>query len=319
MKTTYQDFIQNILDTRGRFACGDEYCERHHIVPRCMGGLNNDDNLIDLYAREHFEAHRLLALENPNIKGLTYAWWIMSTTLDGTKKEGKVTPEEYEECRKVFSKSISGENNPMYGKPSPRRGAHLTAEQKQHLREINFGELSPVYDTHLSNEAKEKIRLSHIGKVATDEAKENMSKAHIGKNMGADSGRAKQIAQYDTDGNLIKIWDCLSDAAREYNVTTGCIYNACSGKNKTAAGYQFRYVEKDIVTQIEPYVNQCGKYQSKTIARCDEDWNIIDIWEGCAAASLGTGISRTHIGQCCNKKRQSAGGYKWKILNDNKE
>lgn len=53
-KLTYKEFIDNILETRGRFACGDEYHERHHIVPKCIGGGNEELNLIDLYAREHF-------------------------------------------------------------------------------------------------------------------------------------------------------------------------------------------------------------------------------------------------------------------------
>ena len=65
-ETTYKDFIDGIIQTRGRFNCGDEYHERHHILPKCMGGTDCKDNLIDLYAREHFEAHRLLALENPD-------------------------------------------------------------------------------------------------------------------------------------------------------------------------------------------------------------------------------------------------------------
>ena len=72
---TYNEFIQNILDTRGRFACGERYHERHHIVPRCMEGSNNKSNLIDLYAREHFIAHKLLAEENPNNYKLQYAYW----------------------------------------------------------------------------------------------------------------------------------------------------------------------------------------------------------------------------------------------------
>lgn len=38
MKNIYQAFIQNILNTRGRFNCGDEHHECHHIVLRCMGG-----------------------------------------------------------------------------------------------------------------------------------------------------------------------------------------------------------------------------------------------------------------------------------------
>ena len=55
---TYIEFINDILNTRGRFACGDEYHERHHIIPKCMDGSNNEDNLIDLFAREHFVAHK---------------------------------------------------------------------------------------------------------------------------------------------------------------------------------------------------------------------------------------------------------------------
>ena len=56
---TYNEFINNILNTRGRFNCGAEYYERHHIQPRCLNGSDEEDNLIDLYAREHFIAHKL--------------------------------------------------------------------------------------------------------------------------------------------------------------------------------------------------------------------------------------------------------------------
>ena len=64
---TYKEFIDNILNTRGRFAIPkNEYKERHHIIPKCMGGNNEKDNLIDLYAREHFIAHKLLVEENPD-------------------------------------------------------------------------------------------------------------------------------------------------------------------------------------------------------------------------------------------------------------
>lgn len=33
MALTYKQFIDNILRTRGRFNCGEEYHERHHILP----------------------------------------------------------------------------------------------------------------------------------------------------------------------------------------------------------------------------------------------------------------------------------------------
>ena len=133
---TYEEFINNILETRGRNGCGEEYHETHHIVPKCMGGSNDKENLIDLLAREHFEAHRLLALENPNVQGLVYAWWAMSVqTNEYTKERHHITAEAYEEVRKAYSKTMSkcmkkrmsGENNPMYGK---------------------CGELNPMYGVH---------------------------------------------------------------------------------------------------------------------------------------------------------------------------
>ena len=75
---TYEEFINNILETRGRFACGEEYHERHHIIPKCCGGSDDKNNLIDLFAREHFIAHKLLAEENPDNDKLVYAYTCMA-------------------------------------------------------------------------------------------------------------------------------------------------------------------------------------------------------------------------------------------------
>lgn len=127
---TYKEFIDDILQTRGRFACGDEYHERHHIVPKCMGGGNEEENLIDLFAREHFEAHRLLALENPDDDGLVYAWWCMAHYKSDNQQRYELTSEEYEEARTSYIEKLSimmsGENNHFYGK-------HHSEEMKEYF------------------------------------------------------------------------------------------------------------------------------------------------------------------------------------------
>ena len=110
---TYQEFINDILQTRGRFINGDEYHERHHIIPRCKNGSNNEDNLIDLFAREHFIAHKLLAEENMDDDQLVYAYIIMAFAKDENQERYKLTPEEYEEARKVHAKRLAGSNNPV--------------------------------------------------------------------------------------------------------------------------------------------------------------------------------------------------------------
>ena len=103
MQETYKQFIDSILSSRGRFACGDEYHERHHIVPKCLGGTNDEDNLIDIFAREQFEAHRLLALENPDNAKLTYSWWMMSNMNTSNQRDYEIAAKEYEEAKKAFS------------------------------------------------------------------------------------------------------------------------------------------------------------------------------------------------------------------------
>ena len=159
---TYDKFIQNILNTRGRFACSDGYHERHHIIPKCMNGSNSKDNLIDLYARKHFIAHKLLAEENPQNYQLKYAYWNMCqcTGRDGQDKYIP-TPEEYEEARIFCHEAISGENHPMYGK-------HHTQESREKMsiskKDMYNGENNPFFRKKHSQENIEKMKGTHSGK-----------------------------------------------------------------------------------------------------------------------------------------------------------
>lgn len=100
MEQTYNEFIQNIIETRGQWSIPDgEYFEKHHINPRCMGGEDIKENLIWLYPQEHYTAHKLLAKENPDNYSLIYAWFMMSH-IRGDKII--VDPEEYAESRKKW-------------------------------------------------------------------------------------------------------------------------------------------------------------------------------------------------------------------------
>lgn len=121
---TYKEFIDDILKNRGRFSCDNEYHERHHILPKCMGGTDDKENLIDLFAREHFAAHRLLALENIENEKLIYAWWCMCSLPGSSQKRIEITAEEYEEARRQYAQKFSGGKN-----PSARRVIRLSDQK----------------------------------------------------------------------------------------------------------------------------------------------------------------------------------------------
>lgn len=226
MQETYEEFIQNILDIRGRFGCGDEYHERHHIIPKCMGGGNEEDNLIDLYAREHFIAHRLLALENPDNEKLVYAWSCMAFIKSQKLKRYELTPEEYEEMKKALSKTLSKNakerlqdktKHPMYG-------VH------------RYGEENPFYGKRHTEESKKKMSNSTIGVYAgknnpmygkqhTNEARDKMSQNHVDF---SNEKHPRSVAVYCVEMNEI-FWGA-TDAQNKYGINCSTISACCRHK-----------------------------------------------------------------------------------------
>lgn len=49
------------------------YTERHHIIPKCIGGDDNPNNKVYLTHNEHIKAHVLLCKMLPNNKALAKA------------------------------------------------------------------------------------------------------------------------------------------------------------------------------------------------------------------------------------------------------
>lgn len=68
--------------------CG--YVERHHVVPRCVGGDDDQSNIVALTAREHFLAHMLLWKMYPDKRGLVYAASMMANRFGRNKSTSRV-------------------------------------------------------------------------------------------------------------------------------------------------------------------------------------------------------------------------------------
>ena len=68
----YKDHYEKLIErAKHRVLVGR--IEVHHIVPRCMGGSNEAENLVRLTTEEHFLAHQLLHKIYPKEKGLLFA------------------------------------------------------------------------------------------------------------------------------------------------------------------------------------------------------------------------------------------------------
>lgn len=58
----FQRYVKFILSRPSRDLLREDGFHIHHVVPRCVGGSNDDDNLIKLTYREHYLCHALLAI-----------------------------------------------------------------------------------------------------------------------------------------------------------------------------------------------------------------------------------------------------------------
>lgn len=105
-----------VSKARGRIPVG--YTEKHHIVPRTLGGKNDKSNIVALTAREHFICHLLLTkmLTDVNRHKMVYALHMLSNA--SNKLHQRYTPSSrlYEYERKIFAETHSQrmkQNHPL--------------------------------------------------------------------------------------------------------------------------------------------------------------------------------------------------------------
>lgn len=206
---SYNEFIDNILQTRGRYIFKDQYKERHHIIPKCLGGTNKKENLIDLLPEEHYTAHKLLAQENPDNYKLQYAWWNMAQCKGSTKKRPTVTKEEYVLAREAKAKFSTGELNPCYGRKHTKEERALMSKNHKDFS----GKNHPSYGKKLSEETKQKISQARLGKSCDWERGEN--------NPAAKAVICEGI-----------VYGAIVECARYYGVVPGNLSGYLNGRTK---------------------------------------------------------------------------------------
>jgi hypothetical protein len=201
---TYQELIDYVLENPNTNC----YTEKHHIVPRCMGGSDDEENLIELSYPQHIMAHYLIAIENKGTefyyKNMVALNMMLSFKSKYTEEDilEILSDEEYlnilEERKISFAKRMAdiktGRKHSEESKKKMsevQKGRIVSEECKRKLREINLGKkLKP-----LSEETKQKISESlkghtyNLGSKRSEETKRKMSEANKGKKCSEETKR----------------------------------------------------------------------------------------------------------------------------------
>ena len=143
----YNNIIQHFQNT-----IVEGYYEKHHIIPKCLGGTDEKTNLVLLPTKVHFIAHALLHKAYPNEPKLAQAFGMM------------VACNKYHKGRKYSSRlyemSKLARSNAMKGIPRPE-----WVKEKLRVPKLN----KENYKKPKSKEHAENISKSLIGKKKTKE------------------------------------------------------------------------------------------------------------------------------------------------------
>lgn len=126
--------------SRGIKRNSSEYTEKHHIIPKSLGGCNGKENIVPLTAREHFICHLLLtkmtegASKNKMISAVFFL-----TGRGKAKRNNKIKSSRlYKLLKEQHAKNVSNEKK---GCNQPVR----TKETKLRLSKSKTGNLNPNF------------------------------------------------------------------------------------------------------------------------------------------------------------------------------
>ncbi|HMS90605.1 MAG TPA: NUMOD3 domain-containing DNA-binding protein [Candidatus Absconditabacterales bacterium] len=127
----YQKIYDQIIDRaqkENRRKSKEVYFERHHIIPKCLGGSNEKSNLVLLTAREHFLCHWILYRLHPTNSKLLFAFKMMCD-VQNRERMNRFVPSSriVAEAREAFSTLI--------------RTLPKTEETKQKISKANLGRI----------------------------------------------------------------------------------------------------------------------------------------------------------------------------------
>lgn len=125
--------------------------------------------------------------------------------------------------------------------------AHKKLMQNPEYKQKVMNGVKHFYETHESPNKGRKLSKEQIEKMRKQfTGKPNYKNRGEGNGMyGKKPANIVSVLQYSLDGELIKEWNCIKDAADSVNGVNSNIVKVCKGERKKAYNYIWKYKEKE--------------------------------------------------------------------------
>ena len=114
LQNKYTKWYNNII-TNANTRSITGYIERHHIIPKSLGGNNTKDNLVRLTAREHFVCHLLLTKMTYGYNKVKMLHALGKFVQTNHLQDRNINARRYDIARKAIIEARTGTKRPGVG------------------------------------------------------------------------------------------------------------------------------------------------------------------------------------------------------------
>ncbi len=212
----YQKIYNSLVEKR-KIELFEGYGENHHIIPRCIGGLDEAENLVRLTAKEHLIAHLLLVKIYPNNKGLIYAANMMSNFKKYNSKNYQWLKEKFNKENSNFKHSDETKQWLRdWWKERKDNGYTQTEEHRRKNSEANKGEKNHFYGKTHTKETLDKIKKSN----ELRKSDPNYVNSNLGSKRTNEQRKKMSDKQKELSANKRKQNNFLNSNFQKYKVIT---------------------------------------------------------------------------------------------------
>ncbi len=182
IENKYKFWHDNII-ANGKNRILSSYKEKHHILPRCLGGNNSKDNLVELTAREHFMVHMLLCkFTTGQAKRKMYYAFNAMCSFKNAERYNKVNSRLVDKIRSNFK--FTEEHKQKISKAN--KGKTISKEHIEKLRQASIGNKNCL-GKKASLETRLKMSALRKGRKLTEEHKRKIGLTSIGRKQSKES------------------------------------------------------------------------------------------------------------------------------------
>ncbi len=234
--------------------------------------------------------------------GYLYEWELSTNIIDDEETDEEEQPDSKGRARAVDCYTRKGQYITTYD--SVREAYEVTGVTEANIRQCTNGNSTHAggYVWRWSGDPLYKYAIKRPSNEILKEEKPKRDPSTYKRDTVSTVGN--KVCQYDNEGNLIKVWESASTAAKELHINLAQLGRAAKGKVKTAGGYYWSYEGQPFNTHKRTVKNETAKRPLYQLRKAPDGngFIVVNEWDGVREAARELGYPQSTLAAYAKKR-----------------